>query len=186
MGIRMVCFLLVSLASFHAVSASGLSIEEATNKLNLDSVQATEGHFTQRKYFAVLKQPFVTKGHYQLGTDSFLWQTTTPVQQSITLQDGKLYLSQANGTLQEQNQAMPYVQLIQYLLRGDLAALANRFMFTASDNDCLTLTPLDDDISALFTHFTVCGDGQVNSVSLVDTQHNKTEITLTSSQHTGP
>ncbi len=186
MGTRFFIFLLICLASFHAKSASELSVEEATQRLQLDSVQAPQGHFIQRKYFAVLKQPFITKGHYQLGADSFLWQTTTPVQQRITLQDGKLFLSQADGTLQQQNQALPYVQLIQYLLRGDLAALANSFTFTASDDDCLILTPSSDDISALFSHFTVCGSGQVHSVTLVDTQRNKTEITLTPSQETGP
>lgn len=155
-----------------------LSTQQASNILLLTKNMQRQGQFTQHKYFKVLKKPFVSKGTFSVNQQDFLWQTLKPAKSAIIFEQGMLYIEEA-GVKKPMPHALGFSSIIRLLIAGDFNELADEFsFFTANVAQCITLLPKDSDVSKVINSLTLCGAGQADKITLLDAQHNKTDIML--------
>jgi hypothetical protein len=173
---RLTVILLVFFANF--VNAQEITAAQAAAQLNITAQAEAKGSFEQKKYFQLLKKPFVTTGQYEIDPTTFIWHTLHPIEQVIRYQDGNLQESNAQGEFISRPQALPYVALIKPILNGDFAALESQFTLVNDQGSCIKLVPKQTQMAQLFASFSICGKDKIQKITLFDRQNNKTEIHL--------
>ena len=159
--------------------ASEISAVEAKSLLKLGQMKEQQGQFTQRKYFKRLAKPFVSSGEYHIDAQGLRWQTLTPAKSAIVITEDTMLLENGSGQQTQLNQGEMYARLLKQLMLGEFEALSPYFsMKTTAQSHCIVLLPTDESISQLMSEVKLCGQGQLDSLVLLDKQQNKTEITL--------
>ena len=143
-------------------------------------VSVIAGQFKQRKFFRVLKHPIVSSGELyfdqQLG---FLWQTQQPITSAILFKNDTLYAQSGQGELTKINAGSALAKVMSKAISGDLAALNSEFTISqAMSAACLSLVPRNQQQLKVIASIELCGNGQLESLSLFEASGNRTEITL--------
>ncbi|XQW84897.1 outer membrane lipoprotein carrier protein LolA [Thalassotalea piscium] len=159
-----------------------LSATQALSILSLETNNNLNGNFLQKKYFKILKKPFISSGKFSSVDQKFTWRTLTPVQSAIIFRENKLYIENANGELSEQDEAQDIGHILQQLLSGQFESLSDHFLITRTagieSEHCLMLIPKDKTFAQVFKQIALCGQGQIDKITLFDPQTNYTVITL--------
>ncbi|WP_114325584.1 outer membrane lipoprotein carrier protein LolA [Candidatus Colwellia aromaticivorans] len=159
-----------------------LSVEQVENRLQINQggFVSQQGDFIQRKYFKVLKKPFLSSGNFVISNDEFIWKTRKPVESAITFNNGELYFKDNSGSKKAPAQASTIAQLLQHLIAGNFTALTNSFAFYDDNNtaNCVTLKPKTSSMTAFIEQIILCGDKQVDEFVLFDKNMNRTEISI--------
>lgn len=162
-------------------SNTTLSIEEVNSAFSFANQKAGKGNFTQEKYFKVLNKPFVSKGQYSFDQQSFTWQTVTPIPSTVSFTNGKLVLTDEQGEKSTVKNGEVVVNVIKNIMTADFNALTDLFAFyQGASKACLRMVAKQQTLAKFAKEVNVCGLNSVDSVSLIDAQNNRTEITLTS------
>ncbi|NMM42422.1 LolA family protein [Pseudoalteromonas arctica] len=136
------------------------------------------GEFRQEKYFAGFAKPFISSGVFVLEPKQLKWQVTKPINNTLLIKNGQVYVDDSQGDAVLQPGAAPFVNLLQAIITHDLGALEQQF--TVSDDtpaDCSLLQPKDQLLSQLFVSFQLCAvDGNVQQVRLNEHNANYTII----------
>lgn len=134
--------------------------------------------FTQLKTLQGLPVPLRSSGTLQLDNDSLLWHTTRPVEQKL--------LISAAGVSQWQQQ--DYValsgsefvgQLMLAVLHQDEAFIAEHFSVVSASDSCVELHPRQAPLNQLFAQIALCGEQQLQQLTLKEVNGNSTVIGLT-------
>ena len=136
------------------------------------------GQFRQEKYFAGFAKPFISSGVFVLEPEQLKWQVTKPINNTLLIKNGQVYVENAQGEAMAQPGAAPFVNLLQAIITHDLDALGKQF--TVSDDTqagCSLLQPNDQLLSQLFVSFQLCAEqGSVQQVRLNEHNANYTII----------
>ena len=164
-----------------------LSAEQAVNLLKLAPNLALSGQFIQKKYFKILKKPFISQGEFNVNDQQFTWRTLTPIKSAVIFKDNTLYLENAKGELSKQNKAQDIGYLMQQLLSGQFKQLSQHFSITATTytgepKPCLLLLATNNSFAQVFKQIRLCGEGNISTISLYDPQANATDIALSYEQ----
>ena len=159
-----------------------LSVEQVAKRLQIqqDGFASQQGIFNQRKYFKILKNPFISSGTFVISNDELIWKTVKPVESAITFDNGKLYFSDNSGSKKAPAQASTIAQLLQYLIAGNFTALTRSFAFYDDNNtvNCVTLKPTTLSMTSFVEKIILCGEQQVDEFILFDKNMNRTEISI--------
>jgi len=159
-----------------------LSVKQVENRLQTEQggLNSQQGDFIQRKYFKVLKKPFLSSGSFEISKDEFIWKTRKPVESAIIFNNGELYFKDNSGSKKAPAQASTIAQLLQYLIAGNFTALTSSFVFYDDNNtaNCVTLKPKTSSMSAFIEQIILCGENQVDEFVLFDKNMNRTEISI--------
>ena len=161
--------------------ADKISVDEVSLKLNIQPRENInqQGHFVQKKFFNVLKKPFVSSGYFQVSENLLLWQTIKPVSSSIEYRDQSLVITDAAGNTQVPPQAETIAKLMRYLISGNFQGLTNNFYFYDDESkSCVQLKPVNASMSQFIEKIRLCGNVQVKQFVLFDKSNNSTEISL--------
>jgi len=159
-----------------------LSVEQVEKRLQLQQgdVDSQQGDFIQRKYFKVLKKPFLSSGSFEISNDEFIWKTTKPVESAIIFNNGELHFTDKSGSKKAPAQASTIAKLLQHLIAGNFTALTSSFLFYDDNNtaNCVTLKPKTSAMSTFIEQIILCGEKQVDEFVLFDKNMNRTEISI--------
>ena len=170
---------MIRLLHLIVVSCLSLSsfVQATDNVLRWKPLQGATG-FTQLKTLQGLPVPLRSSGTLQLNNDSLLWHTTLPVEQKL--------LISAAGVSQWQQQ--DYValsgsefvgQLMLAVLHQDETFIAERFSVVSASDSCVELHPRQAPLNQLFTQIALCGEQQLQQLTLKEVNGNSTVISLT-------
>jgi len=159
-----------------------LSVEQVEKRLQINpgSDVSQHGDFIQRKYFKVLKKPFLSSGSFEISNNQFIWKTSKPVESAIIFKNGELYFKDNSGSKKAPAQASTIAKLLQHLIAGNFTALKSSFLFYDDNNtaDCVTLKPKTSAMTAFIEQIILCGEKQVDEFVLFDKNMNRTEISI--------
>ncbi len=156
-----------------------ISAADARTLLAVNQITAQQGKFSQKKYFKRLAKPFVSSGEFNIDQQGLRWQTLKPVKSAIVITENTMLLENGAGEQTHINQGEMYARLLKQLMLGQFEALAPYFaMNTTSQQHCILLEPTDDNLSQLMSSVTLCGQGRIATLELLDKHQNKTEIAL--------
>jgi hypothetical protein len=159
-----------------------LSVKQVEKRLQIHQrgPRNQQGNFIQRKYFKVLKKPFLSSGNFNISNDEFIWKTYKPVESAIIFINGDLYFKDNSGNKKAPAQAVTIAQLLQHLIAGNFTALTKSFAFYDANNtaNCVTLKPKTSSMAAFIEQIILCGDKQVDEFVLFDKNMNRTEISI--------
>lgn len=133
--------------------------------------------FTQLKSLQGLPVPLRSSGTLTLDGNTLLWHTTAPVEQKL--------LITAAGVSQWQQQ--DYValsgsefvgQLMLAVLHQDEAFIAEHFASAQVSETCTALTPKQAPLNQLFRQIELCGEQQLQQLTLQEVNGNQTFIAL--------
>ncbi len=159
-----------------------LSVEQVENRLQIQQggFASQQGNFIQRKYFKVLKNPFISSGNFVISNNEFIWKTAKPVESAIIFNNGELYFKDNAGSKKAPAQASTIAQLLQYLIAGNFTALTSSFAFYDDNNtsNCVTLKPKTSEMTTFIEQIILCGKKQVDEFVLFDKNMNRTEISI--------
>lgn len=133
--------------------------------------------FTQLKQLQGLPVPLRSSGTIELKDNEMLWHTTAPV-------DSKLLIT-ASGVSQWQQQQFVAVagsefvgQLMLAVLQQDTDFITQQFNVQQSGQHCTLLQPVEAPLNQFFSQIKLCGETQLSSLTLQETNGNTTQITL--------
>jgi hypothetical protein len=159
-----------------------LSVEQVEKRLQIEQgdLYNQHGDFIQRKYFKVLKKPFLSSGSFEISNNQFIWKTSKPVESAIIFKNGELYFKDNSGSKKAPAQASTIAQLLQHLIAGNFTALTDSFAFYDDNNtaNCVTLKPKTSSMTAFIEQIILCGENQVDEFVLFDKNMNRTEISI--------
>mgnify|MGYP000477650034 CR=1 FL=1 len=160
-----------------------ISAKAAVALLQLNTNTAFSGQFVQKKYFKILKKPFISKGEFNANEQQFVWRTLTPIKNAIIFRDETLYIENAQGELTQQDKAKDVGYLMQQLLSGQFAQLSEHFSLSQADNSnqqaCLLLRATSKSFAQVVNKVKLCGQTRIANITLYDPQNNATDIALT-------
>jgi hypothetical protein len=167
-GLRVLC----------AVCCFGFSQSVLANgqMLQWPPLQGKTG-FTQLKSLQGLPVPLRSSGTIELQEAELLWHTTAPVEQKLKIS--------AAGVSQWQQQ--DYValagsefvgQLMLAVLHQDLAFIQQHFSLQGGIAHCTLLQPRQAPLNQLFRQIELCGEQQLQQLTLQEVNGNKTVIAL--------
>ena len=143
---------------------------------SLLAATTVSGEFKQLKYFAGFSKPFISKGEFTLEGEKLLWYVKTPVQSTLLIENGQVFVKNKEGELTPQPGSEQFVGLLTDLLALDMKALYARFDVT-NQTGCLLLKPKDTLLKQLFSHFILCENNQrVQSITLNEHSGSNTVI----------
>lgn len=177
---NLVLFLWLFILSFTSQAEAELTAKQAQQILQMDhtELQTRAGTFEQKKYFKVLKRPFVSSGNFDIKAGYLNWQTVAPIQSGIIFDDGTLYLINSKGEQKVAPKAEHFAHLLVALLQGDIDTLSRTFIFNQQSEKCISLLPREQAIAQAISLITICSQGKQQQISLFDTQENRTDISL--------
>jgi outer membrane lipoprotein-sorting protein len=177
---KLVLFLWVFILAFTSRAEAELTAKQAQQILQMDhaELQTRTGTFEQKKYFKVLKKPFVSSGNFDIKAGYLNWQTLVPIQSGIIFDDGALYLINSKGEQKVAPKAEHFAHLLVALLQGDIDTLSRTFMFKQQSEKCISLSPKEQKIAQAISLINICSQGIQQQISLFDVQENRTDITL--------
>lgn len=169
-------------ASTGLAELSALSIEAVEKRLNIrgSGFDNQQGDFVQKKYFKVLKKPFISSGSFEISTEQFIWKTLKPIESAIVFKNEQLYFNDSSGNKKAPAQAATVAVLLRDLIGGDFTGLTNQFGFYGDQSaaQCVMLKPVQTSMKIFIEQISLCGEGKVDSLVLYDTNSNKTEISM--------
>lgn len=182
--------LLILLSAFTCIgyaneSTSGEKILEQFTTLTVAS-----GHFTQRKYFTVLKHPILSKGEVYLEKDrGLVWQTNSPVFSRLLLKNNGLYSDDGNSPIKKIKGGDTLAKVIMHAILGDISALKQQFTIANSNKQhCAELAPKDPQLANFMRLIELCGNispdndklsnNTIEHIVLFEHLGNRTEIEL--------
>jgi hypothetical protein len=159
-----------------------LSVQQVAKRLQIQQgdFDSQQGDFIQRKYFKVLKKPFLSSGSFEISNDEFIWKTHNPVESAIIFNNGELHFTDKSGSKKAPAQASTIAKLLQHLIAGNFTALTSSFLFYDDNNtaNCVTLKPKTSAMSTFIEQIILCGEKQVDEFVLFDKNMNRTEISI--------
>ncbi len=165
---------------------SALSIEQVEQRLNIQGggIDNHQGDFIQKKYFTVLKNPFLSTGSFEISAEQFIWQTLKPIDSAIIFKNDQLYFKDSSGIKKAPAQAASIAILLRDLIGGDFAGLTSKFTFYGDQTSahCVTLKPIQASMRTFIEQIILCGESNVDSLVLYDTNMNRTEISMSYTQ----
>ncbi|QBL10691.1 outer membrane lipoprotein carrier protein LolA [Rheinheimera sp. D18] len=133
--------------------------------------------FTQIKNLQGLPVPLSSSGYLDLAAQQMLWHTITPV-------DSKLLIT-TQGVSQWQQQEYVAItgsefvgQLMLAVLQQNVEFIQQQFNLALDNAGCTLLQPKQAPLDQLFTQIILCGETELNSVTLQEQNGNSTIITL--------
>lgn len=160
-------------------NAQEISAADAKALLAVNQITEQHGKFSQKKYFKRLAKPFVSSGEFTIDQKGLRWQTLKPAKSAIVITDSTMMLESSTGQQTQINQGEMYARLLKQLMLGQFEALAPYFaMNTTAQQQCIVLEPSEDSLRQLMSSVTLCGQGRIDTLELLDIHQNKTEITL--------
>lgn len=133
--------------------------------------------FVQVKQLQGLPVPLTSRGYLQLEQDALLWHTTAPV-------DSKLLISSTGVSQWHQQQYVAIAgsefvgQLMLAVLRQQHSFIAAHFALNKESDNCTGLQPLQAPLDKLFRQITLCGEHNLDTLTLTELNGNVTQITL--------
>tara|TARA_R110000737_G_scaffold319725_2_gene331043 strand:+ start:1522 stop:2163 length:642 start_codon:yes stop_codon:yes gene_type:complete len=175
----------VSLPGVAEKSPATLSQPQA---IALSTMPIAAGHFVQRKYFKVLKQPIKSQGELYFDVNiGLLWQTNKPLYSALLLKPNGLFTENSSGVSQELKGASLLSQVLLDILSGDSDKIAANFSIDNSeDKHCLNLSPQLPQLAKIINIVQLCHideqssnqaqQNDINHIVLHEHSGNRTEI----------
>lgn len=148
----------------------------------LIKTEITQGNFYQQKQLKVLRKPLIATGTFTYHqSKGVIWKTLTPVVSLLLVSESKLVTGQGE-------QAVPaaFGKVFKAMLGGDLAALAEGFTITASEQKTawqLVLTPKDEMLQKIISTLQLSGDTELRQLEIRETGGNITSIRFANIGH---
>ena len=133
--------------------------------------------FTQLKQLQGLPVPLRSSGTIELTDNEMLWHTTAPV-------DSKLLITAAGVSQWQQQQFVAVAgsefvgQLMLAVPQQDIDFITQQFNVQQSEQHCSLLRPVEAPLNQFFNQIKLCGETQLSSLTLQETNGNTTQITL--------
>lgn len=178
---------------FSAFTYKGYANENTSGEKILEqfsTLTVASGHFTQRKYFTVLKHPILSKGEVYLEKDrGLVWQTNSPVFSRLLLKNNGLYSDDGSSPIKKIKGGDTLAKVIMHAILGDISALKQQFAIVKSNKlYCAELTPKDPKLANFMLLIELCGNispendklsnNTIEHIVLFEHSGNRTEIEL--------
>lgn len=169
---------------FDYATAAREASPELLARINRLRESATlRGDFHQRKNLKILKQPFVSGGHFIFSRkNGIYWEITEPLPDAYLI--GKKGIRHANGG--DATLGSPFTdgigRIFSSILGADLEELRNHFDLYYRDSDAswqLGLKPRDRHIAAFISGIEVTGNRYIEAIKIVEAGGDTTEIAFT-------
>jgi hypothetical protein len=184
--------------SFFAIAKVSTSDRKPENKsqnslLEKLAINEGKGHFTQDKYFKFLTMPITSTGTFIVNQKTAVWQTQQPVFSQLLLTSAAIYQRQAlTDDFQTLINNSDFSAVLATIFTGKISRQDWNFAKASEvekDNtgNCLVLTPKSEQLQSIFSQVELClvNDSQTvenveqeRSITLLDKQGNKTEISM--------
>ncbi len=168
------------------VLACGLGVAEVAVltgiAARLAKTPIIQGDFHQQKQLKVLRKPLISTGSFTYEqSKGVIWKTLTPVASLLLVNESRLLTGQGE-------QAVPaaFGKVFKAMLGGDLAALADGFAITGTDQKTswqLELTPKDQMLKKIISTMLLSGDTELRSLEIRETGGNITRISFDNITH---
>ncbi|WP_144393749.1 outer membrane lipoprotein carrier protein LolA [Pleionea sediminis] len=171
--------------------------DENTDATILDKVyQCVEikdkvsGEFTQTKHLSILKKPLIINGEYVLLDNGDLeWSQVKPIKVTYFIEADNIYRLNDNNEKEEQrsfNQgaASSMLTTLKASMTGNFDLLLDNFELQVREVDCkwtIFLTSKNDDLKSFLKSIVLKGTSQVDEVSILEVNGDKTTIELNQS-----
>ena len=178
-----------SLPVFAEKSPAALSLSQPQSQaIALNTVPIATGHFIQRKYFKILKQPITSQGELYFDVNlGLLWQTNKPLYSALLLKANGLFTENSSGVSQELKGASVLSQVLLDILSGDSDKISANFSVNISeDKHCLSLSPQLPQLAKIINIVQLCHiddqssnqaqQNDINHIVLHEHSGNRTEI----------
>lgn len=147
----------------------------------LNTVNVASGNFIQRKYFAVLKKPFISEGEIHIDNKlGMIWQTNQPIYSRMLLKHDGLFTENNFDSSKKVKGGEKIASTLMYAMIGSLSEVQQQFLIKKSlKNHCLELLPKNNTLSSTIRLIEICNGININRVvTLFEHSGNRTEISL--------
>lgn len=157
-------------------------IEEVQKRLLLEEV--VSGRFQQDKFIAVLPQPLRSEGRFSYNPGSGLdWETLSPIANRLLFNEQGIVHSVDGKVVWEVDASQPAVvtisQVMSSVLAMNWAVLQEYFILQGAVNEShwrLHLEPRDAVLKQIVEAIAIIGSGDVESLTLMEANGDRTEI----------